>query len=273
MEINSISLLKLGSSVRAHRNLLFNLARRETLGKYKESLFGSLWSILSPLLMLVIFTFVFTNIFKSRWGVAIDTGPISYSVILFAGLIIFNLFSECFGKAPTIIISNQNFVKKIVFPLEILPIVSLLSALFQACISFAILLVYIFIEAGSVSWTALLLPVGLLPYIIFLLGFMYWLSATGVFVRDIGQTIGIFTTGMMFISPIFFPASSFPENWQFLAYYNPLTYPIEQTRDLLVFGNGIDWPVWILYLGYSTVFCALGYAWFQKLRTGFADVL
>jgi len=273
MEINSISLLRLGRSARLNRNLLLNLAKRETIGKYKESLFGSLWSILNPLLMLVIFTFVFTNIFKSRWGVAVDTGSISYGVILFAGLIVFNLFSECFGKAPTIVISNQNFVKKIIFPLEILPIVSMLSALFQACISFAILLVYILIQSGGIPWTAALLPLGLLPYIFFLLGLMYFLSATGVYIRDIGQTIGIVTTSMMFISPIFFPASSFPEHWRFLAYYNPLTYPIEQTRDLLVFGNSIDWPIWAMYLLCSVVFCALGYAWFQKLRAGFADVL
>lgn len=273
MEINSTSLLRLGFSVRAHRNLLLNLAKRETIGKYKESLFGSMWSILNPLLMLVIFTFVFTHIFKSRWGVAVDTGSISYSVILFAGLIVFNLFSECFGKAPTIIINNQNFVKKIIFPLEILPVVSILSALFQACISFAILLVYIAVESGGVPWTTLLLPVALLPFVFFLLGLMYWLSATGVFVRDIGQTIGIATTGMMFISPIFFPASSFPERWRFLANYNPLTYPIEQTRGLLVFGNGIDWSTWAIYLCFSIIFCATGFAWFQKLRTGFADVL
>lgn len=272
MEINSISLLKLARSARTHRHLLMNLAKRETIGKYKESLFGSLWSILNPLLMLVIFTFVFTNIFKSRWGVAVDTGSISYSVILFAGLIVFNLFSECFGKAPNIIISNQNFVTKIIFPLEILPIVSILAALFQACISFAILLVYIAIESGGIPWTALLLPIGLIPFVVFLLGLMYLLSATGVFVRDIGQTIGIFTTGMMFISPIFFPASSFPEHWRFLAYYNPLTYPIELTRDLLIFGNSIDWMVWVIYLLCASVFCALGFAWFQKLRSGFADV-
>lgn len=273
METNSISLLKLGRSAKAHRNLLFNLAKRETIGKYKESLFGSLWSVLNPLLMLVIFTFVFTNIFKSRWGVSVDTGSISYSVILFAGLIVFNLFSECFGKAPTIIISNQNFVKKIIFPLEILPIVALLSALVQACISFAILLIYILIESGSIPWTAIMLPAALLPYLIFLLGLMYCLSATGVYIRDIGQTIGIATTGVMFMSPIFFPASSFPERWRFLAYYNPLTYPIEQTRDLLIFGKGIDWSIWSIYVVCSVVFCAFGYAWFQKLRAGFADVL
>ncbi|WP_341961942.1 ABC transporter permease [Pseudomonas sp. RC10] len=273
MEIHSISLFKLGLTARTHRYLLLNLAKRETVGKYKESLFGSLWSILNPLLMLVIFTFVFTNIFNSRWGVAVDSGPISYSVILFAGLIVFNLFSECFGKSPTIIISNQNFVKKIVFPLEILPIVSLLSALFQAGISFGILLIFIAVESGSLHWTTLWLPVALAPFIIFLLGLMYWLSATGVFVRDIGQTIGITTTGMMFISPIFFPATSFPERWRFLANYNPLTYPIEQTRALLVFGNEIDWSTWSLYFLCASIFCALGFAWFQKLRTGFADVL
>jgi lipopolysaccharide transport system permease protein len=273
MEIQSASPLRLLRSARGHRHLLMNLAKRETVGKYKESLFGSLWSVLSPLLMLVIFTFVFTNIFKSRWGVEVESGSVPYSIILFAGLIVFNLFSECLGKSPSIIVNNQNFVKKIIFPLEILPLVSILSALFQAFISFVILLVYMWFKTGGIPVTALLLPIGLLPFLVFLLGLMYWLSATGVFVRDIGQTIGIVTTGMMFVSPIFFPASSFPEKWRFLANYNPLTYPIEQTRDLLVFGQGLDITTWAIYLSWSCLFCWLGFAWFQKLRTGFADVL
>jgi lipopolysaccharide transport system permease protein len=273
METQSLSPLKLLRSAYKHRHLLLNLAKREIVGRYKESLFGLFWSILSPLFMLIIFSFVFTNIFKSRWGVAVEATAVSYPVILFAGLIVFNFFSECFGRSPAIIIGNQNFVKKIIFPLEILPLVSILCALFQAAISFAILLIFILVETGSIPWTALLLPIGIFPFFVFILGMMFWLSATGVFVRDISQTIGLITTGMMFISPIFFPASSFPEHWRFLANYNPLTYPIEQTRDLLIFGVGIDPVAWLTYLVVSLVFCWLGFAWFQKLRIGFADVL
>lgn len=273
MERQSISPLKLIRSAKLHRHLLLNLAKRETISRYKDSLFGLLWSILSPLLMLTIFSFVFTNIFKSRWGVAVENNAVSYPVILFAGLIVFNFFSECLGKSPSIVMGNQNFVKKIIFPLEILPLVSILSALFQSAISFCILLVFILTETGSIPWTALLLPIGMFPFLIFILGMMFWLSATGVFVRDISQTVGLITTGMMFISPIFFPATSFPEHWQFLAHYNPLTYPIELARDLLVFGVGIEVYDWLKYLGFSLVFCWLGYAWFQKLRIGFSDVL
>lgn len=252
---------------------MMELAWRETIGRYKGSMFGLLWSLLIPLMMLGIYTFVFSEIFKSRWGGQASTSKSSFAVTLFAGLIIFNMFSECISRAPAIILANQNFVKKVVFPLEILPCVTVLSALFHALVSMAVLLTFELIGLGRIPATALLSPLILIPFVLFVLGLTWWLSATGVYLRDIGQTIGIFITGLMFVSPIFFPLSSFPARWRILALLNPLTYPIEQMRGLVVLGEPLAWHLWAPYTVFSIVFAWLGFAWFQKTRKGFADVL
>ncbi|MGF6570699.1 lipopolysaccharide transport system permease protein [Paraburkholderia sp. GAS333] len=270
---NNVSPVALVKSIVRHRQLLVELAWRETIGRYKGSMFGLLWSLLIPLMMLGIYTFVFSEIFKSRWGAGSYTSKSAFAVILFAGLIIFNMFSECVSRAPGIVLSNQNFVKKVVFPLEILPCVTVLSALFHALVSMVVLLVFEFIGFGFIPATALLAPLIIIPFVLFVLGVTWWLSATGVYLRDIGQTIGIFITGLMFVSPIFFPLSSFPERWRFLANFNPLTYPIETMRSLVVLGQPLEWDSWAKYVTFAVVFAWFGFAWFQKARRGFADVL
>lgn len=236
-------------------------------------MFGLFWSLLTPLMMLAIYTFVFSEIFQSRWGTDTSASKASFAVILFAGLILFNMFAECASKAPSIILSNQNYVKKVVFPLEILPCITGLSALFHALVSFAVLLIFQYFGLGSIPATALLAPLVIIPFVVFLLGVMWFLSAAGVYLRDIGQTIGVLITGLMFVSPIFFPLTSYPERWRFLANFNPLTFPIEQMRAIVVLGNSLDWLVWLQYAVGCAVFAWLGFAWFQKARKGFADVL
>jgi lipopolysaccharide transport system permease protein len=270
---HSASPFFLFKSLVRHRQLLIELAWRETVGRYKGSMFGLLWSLIIPLMMLGIYTFVFSEIFKSRWGAGNYTSKTAFAVMLFAGLIIFNMFAECISRAPGIVLSNQNYVKKVVFPLEILPCVTVLSALFHALVSMAVLLVFEYISFGRIPLTVLWVPFILVPFIFFVLGATWWLSATGVYLRDVGQTIGIFITGLMFISPIFFPLSSFPERWRFLANFNPLTYPIEQMRALVVMDQPLDWSNWLLYSAFTVFFAWLGFAWFQKTRKGFADVL
>ena len=270
---HSISPFQLVRSLIRYRQLLIELAWRETIGRYKGSMFGLLWSLFIPLMMLGIYTFVFSEIFKSRWGAGTYTSKTAFAVMLFAGLIIFNLFSECISRAPGIVLSNQNYVKKVVFPLEILPCVTVLSALFHSVISIGVLLVFEFIGFGRIPLTVFLVPLILIPFVLFVLGVTWWLSATGVYLRDVGQTIGIFITGLMFVSPIFFPLSSFPVRWRFLANFNPLTYPIEQMRSLVVMGQPLVWSDWASYLAFTVVFAWLGFAWFQKTRKGFADVL
>ncbi|KVE35306.1 ABC transporter permease [Burkholderia sp. TSV86] len=274
MQSFSASPMYLLTSLVKNRRLMLDLARRDAVGRYKGSALGILWSMLTPLLMLSVYTFVFSGVFKSRWGNASTPGSHGeFAVVLFAGMIMFNVFSECVNRAPSIVLVNTNFVKKIIFPLEILPCICLLSALFHAFVSITILLIAEFLIQGSVPVTALMLPIVLAPLCLLILGISWILSATGVYLRDIGQTIGIFVTALMFLSPIFFPVSSLPPSVQALVYWNPLTFPIEQSRNVLIWGKSIDWTMWCSYLAVSLIVAWIGFAWFQKTRKGFADVI
>jgi lipopolysaccharide transport system permease protein len=259
-------------SLISNRALVLDLAKRDAIGRYKGSALGIIWSLLTPLLMLAVYTFVFSEVFKARWGGGSGTRS-EFAIVLFAGMIVFNVFGECVMKAPGLILGNANFVKKIVFPLDILPVVNLLSALFHALISISVLLLFQLVERGGVPLTAFFIPFVFLPLGLFTLGITWWLAATGVFLRDIGQTIGIFITALMFLSPIFFPVSSLPSRWQTVAKFNPMTFPIEQARDLLIWGNPIHWGAWLAYTCAAALVAWLGYVWFQRTRRGFADVI
>lgn len=255
-----------------HRRLIADMAKRDALGKYKGSFLGVFWSLLTPVFMLAIYTFVFSEIFKARWT-ATSTSKTEFAVVLFAGMIMFNLFAEIVNRAPGLILSNPNFVKKIVFPLEILSCVNLCSALFHMSISVVVLLMFQLVVFGQIPWTALFLPIVILPLALICLGLSWFLSAIGVFLRDVGQTVGIFVTGLMFLSPVFFPLSAIPERWQTLANLNPMVFPIEMSRQVLVWRVQPNWFDWLLYLCISFFIAWSGFACFQKIRRGFADVI
>lgn len=269
---HSISPISLFASLWRYRGLISDLAKRDALGRYKGSALGVAWSLLTPLLMLGIYTFVFSEVFKARWGGG-GNSKAEFAIVLFAGLIVFNIFAECIGRAPGLVIANTNFVKKLVFPLEILSCVSLASALYHAAISIAVLLCFQLFVTHTLPFTLFLLPLVLLPLILFTLGLSWFLSATGVYLRDIGQTIGIFITGLMFLSPVFFPISAIPEKWRFIVQLNPLGFPIEQARNVMIWGRQPDWIAWCVYTFASVLTACAGFAWFQKTRKGFADVL
>ncbi|PZR43050.1 ABC transporter permease [Paraburkholderia fungorum] len=274
MQSHSASPVSLVKSMARNRRLLLDLARRDAIGRYRGSMLGIFWSLLTPLVMLAIYTFVFSEVFKSRWqNGSVQASRAEFAVVLFAGMIMFNLFAECISRAPTIILSNSNFVKKIVFPLEILPCVNLLSGLFHSVVSLGILLVAEWIIRGSVPWTAIFIPLIFAPLCLLILGLSWFFAATGVFLRDIGQTIGIFITALMFLSPVFFSISSLPPRFQQLVYWNPMTFPIEQSRDVLIWGQMLNWHHWIVYTVACSLTAWIGYAWFQKTRGGFADVV
>ncbi len=260
------------SSFWRHRQLIAQMVRREVLGRYRGSFFGLLWSFVNPVLMLTVYTFVFSVVFQARWG--IGTGSkFEFALVLFAGLIVFNLFAECISAAPGLILGNVNYVKKVVFPLEILPWVSLGSALFHAGISLAVLLAALVLAGTQVPATALLLPAVIAPLLLLIIGACWLLASVGVFVRDIGQVVSMALTVLMFMSPIFYPASALPEevrNWLFL---NPLTFVIEQARDVLIWGKLPDWQGLVAYAGCALLFAWAGFFWFQKTRKGFADVV
>jgi len=255
-----------------NRELIYSLAKREVLGRYRGSMIGIFWSFLTPLLMLIVYTFVFGVIFKTRWGGGGDS-KIEFALVLFAGLMVFNLFAECITRAPTLIISNVNYVKKIVFPLEILPWVSFLSAIFHMLVSLVVWLIFYLMMFGIPHLTLFWLPVVLIPLMLFVLGLSWTLASLGVYLRDIGQVIGVLTTVLMFLSPIFYPITSLPESYQSLFLLNPLTPIIEQTRDVIIFGKTPNGLGLILATLISTMIAWAGLFWFQKTRKGFADVI
>lgn len=268
----SISPLEMFASLWRNRSLVVALTKREVVGRYRGSFLGLFWSFFNPLFMLAIYTFVFSVIFRARWGAGTGSKT-EFALVLFIGLIVYNLFAECVNRSPGLILSNVNFVKKVIFPLEILPFVALGSAVFHAAISLIVWMLAYTIFFGMPHSTTLYFPLIVIPLAFFILGFSWALSALGVFLRDVSQVVGLLTTVLMFLSPIFYPVTAIPESYRIFLYANPLMPPIEQARNVMFFGKNPDWFVlggyWV-----AMIFVAwIGFVWFQKTRKGFADVL
>lgn len=261
------------TSLWRNRRLIGQMTRREVVGRYRGSVMGLAWSFFNPVLMLFVYTFVFSVVFKARWGVGGEESKADFAIILFVGMIVHGLFAECINRAPGLILSNVNYVKKVVFPLEILPWVTMGSALFYSLVSTAVLLLAQLIINHFLPWTSVLFPLVLLPLVFAGMGFAWFLAALGVYVRDIGQVTGIFTTVLLFLSPVFYPVSALPEEYRGLLQLNPLTLIIEESRKVLVFGSLPDWPSLGIGLLAGLAIAAAGFWWFQKTRKGFADVL
>jgi lipopolysaccharide transport system permease protein len=260
------------TSLWRNRDLIKALSKREVVGRYRGSFMGLLWAFFNPLFMLIIFTFFFSVIFQARWGEG-QGSKAEFSLVLFAGLIVFNLFADCINRAPNLIISNANYVKKVVFPLEILPFVSLLSGLFHALLSVGIWLIAYSVLFGAPHPTVFYFPLVLLPLCFFVMGLSWTLSSLGVFLRDVSQIIGVLMTALLFISPVFYPVAAFPEDYRYLLFFNPMTPLIEQMRDVLYWGKAPELHILASYWMVSFFIAWLGFAWFQKTRKGFADVL
>ena len=270
------SLIAMLHSLWNNRLLIWQMSKRDVIGRYKGSAMGLLWSFLNPLLMLAVYTFFFAVVFKSRWGAVPNGGEESktlFAVILFVGMIVHTLFAEVLNRAPSLILSNTNYVKKVVFPLEILPIISMGAALFHCLISLGVLLAVFVVFNGFVHWTVVLLPFIFLPFIVLTMGLAWMLASLGVYVRDVGQTIGILMSVMMFLSPVFYPVAALPDFMRPWMLANPLTFIIEQAREVLVWGRMPHWRGLALYSLLSFFVAWLGFAWFQKTSKGFADVL
>jgi len=255
-----------------HRALISRLARREVEGRYRGSLLGLTWSVATPLLMLAVYTFVFSVVFKARWGTGSERRG-EFALVLFSGLLTFGLFSECVNRAPGTILESVSYVKKVVFPLEILAWVGLLGALFNTAIGVLILLAGHLALGVLPPLSTLLLPVLLVPLCLLVLGTTWFLSSVGVFLRDIRQIVPILTTVLLFVSPIFYPASAVPEPYRSFLSLNPLAPTVESVRAALFFGQAPDWASWVSSLGLSSVVCWLGFTWFANTRRAFADVL
>jgi lipopolysaccharide transport system permease protein len=234
---------------------------------------GLAWSFFNPILMLGVYTFVFSVIFSSRWITEGQSSKVDFAIILFVGMIVHSLFSECVNRAPGLVLANPNYVKRVVFPLEVLPWVAMGSALFHAMVSLLVLLGAFFVSNKYIPWTAIFFPLIVAPLVLVTMGLAWFLAATGVFVRDIGQTTAIACSVLLFLSPVFFPSSNLPEQYKFLMMISPLTFIIEQGRDVLIWGTLPDWYGWAIYCAKSVPVAWLGFWWFQRARKGFADVI
>jgi lipopolysaccharide transport system permease protein len=267
------SILSISKIIWRHRQLIVQMTKREVVGRYKGSAFGLAWSFFNPILMLIVYTFVFSVVFKARWGVGSDESKTQFAMLLFVGLIVHGLFAEVLNRAPTLILSNANYVKKVIFPIEILPVITMGAALFHTLISLVVLLVAVVATNGKFYWTVIYMPLVLSPLIILTLGLAWMLASLGVFLRDVSQTIGIVTMLMMFLAPVFYPVSALPQEFHTWIMANPLTFIIEQARDVLIWGRNPNWLGLGIYTIVAILIVWLGFVWFQKTRKGFADVL
>jgi lipopolysaccharide transport system permease protein len=257
----------------AHRNLIRLLARRDVTARYRGSFLGLLWSLITPLVMLVIYAVVFAVAFKAKWNVGGDESKIDFALILFAGLVVFNVFAESVARASTLVTSNPSYVKRVVFPLQILPVVALYAAFVQALISLCILIPAWAIAHHTISKTIWLFPLTMLPLCFLSLGLGWLLAALGVFIRDIAHPVGIAMQALVFVSGIFFPMAVLPAGFQTVLKLNPLVYIIEDGRRTLLWGMWPDWKWWAITTVTSLVVMQIGYWWFNRSRRAFADVI
>ncbi len=260
------------STIISQRQLLWQLVRRNVQERYRGALLGLVWSLLTPLAMLVIYSFVFGYILKVEWNES-PPGPGSFSITLFAGLIAFNFFSEVVNQSTNVILGNPNYVKKVLFPLEILPVAKLGEALFHSAASFLILLLGELILLHRIPLTALWLPLVLLPLILLAQGLAWFLAALGVFVRDAPYAVGIGTNVLFFATPIFYPASKLPESLKWLVYLNPLAGAVHHCRQTLVWGETPDIAWYCYTLIVAIVMFYFGFWFFERTKRSFADVM
>jgi lipopolysaccharide transport system permease protein len=258
---------------RQHGYLLWQLTRRNVQTQHRGSWLGTVWSLLTPLVMLGVYTFVFSVVFQSRWGQGTETRRLDFALNLFASLTAFNLFAQSLTSAPGMVLANQNYVKRVVFPLEVLPVARFCANLVEMALGFLVFVGVAFIARGSLPWTFVLLPVVLVPLALWSLGGAFFLAALGVFVRDIQNVINLSMTVLMFMSAVFFPLSAVPAAWQKLLCFNPMVPILEDVRRVCLQGLLPQWPIWSLTTLAGMLVAMAGLAWFMKLKTAFADVL
>lgn len=271
---NSLFSLLLAPFIRVwqYRELVFGMTKRAILARYQGSWLGLFWTLLTPLLLLLVYMFVFGVIFKARWPQA-EGGEGNFAALLFCGIIVHMFFAEILASGPRLIVDNANYVKKVVFPLEMLSWISLGTAAFHFMIAIFVLFAVVILSGGGLSWTLLYVPLLTLIFMVHLLGLSWMVSACGVYVRDISYVAGFVVTAMVFLSPVFYPASAVPKAFAIVMNANPLTFYIESFRRVVVLGEPILFIdiMWAAVL--AVVFFAVGIWFFSRVKKGFADVL
>lgn len=255
-----------------HRDLLRQLVWRDIAQRYRGSVLGLAWSLLTPLLMLLVYTFVFSVVFPSRWG-ALPQSTTHFALVIFIGLCVHGFFAEVIQRAPGLILAHQNYVKRVVFPLEVLPAVTVCVGVFQWLVSVLVLVAAQWWLTGGLPVSALWLPVVMAPLVLVALGAAWFIAALGVFMRDIAAVVGPFTTVLMFLSPVFYAQEAVPAPFRQWLGLNPLTFIIEQSRAVLLAGQMPDWTGLGIYTALALLVAWAGYVWFQLTKRGFADVL
>lgn len=256
-----------------YKNLLYQFSKREIFSRYRGSVLGLAWTVLQPVFMLCVYTFVFSVVFKAKWGNSHSGGNAEFALVLFVGIITFNIIGDTINAAPTIILSNVNLVKKVIFPLELLPVAKLIGVLVSALVGLLIAFLGIFLVWQKIPLTALLFPFAWLPVILFALGCAYFISALGVFIRDVQPTVGVLVTVMFFLSPIFYPIEAIPESYRFFCEMNPIAIYVETSRSLLIWGKLPDLWIYLSGVAVSLVVFTMGLAFFMKAKHTFADVI
>jgi lipopolysaccharide transport system permease protein len=262
-------------SLHKNRELIWNLTKREVKSTYQDSFLGALWPVIVPLMMLLIYTFVFSVVFQAKWSTSAgqETPSGEFALVLFAGLTPFNFFSAVTMRAPSLILAVPNYVKKVVFPLEILPVVIVGAAFITSVINVGLILIGSLIVYRSFPLTFFLLPLAYIPLILIALGVGWFLSSLGVFVRDVSQAVNIVIQVLLFITPIFYSADQVPGALKFLVILNPLSPIIDSFRRVLIWNEVINWSTWGMATLLSALIALLGFAWFSATKKAFSDVM
>jgi lipopolysaccharide transport system permease protein len=259
-------------SIWKNREFLVQMTVREVLGRYRGSILGLVWSLLNPIMLLLVYTFVFSGVFRAKWPQFGDS-PAQFGIVIFVGMVVHGVLSEVLIRAPLSIVTSANYVKKVVFPLEILPVVPIGAALFHCMISLLVLMCVATYLQVAITWSAFTLPIVLFPLVTFTFGVAWLIASIAVYVRDVTQVVGVISNMLLFLSPVFFPLSALPKSLQPWMLLNPLTFIIEQARSVLLLQQFPDWWGLFIYQILASIFAWFGYVWFQRTRKGFADVL
>ena len=262
----------LGPDLLKYTTLVLFLSKTEIHSRYRSSMFGWLWALVQPTILFLVYYFVFGLVFQIRWSDRIEIQA-SFPLVLFCGLIVFNMFADVVVRAPSVIVSQVNFVKKIVFPLSVLPIVPVFAAAFNFLIGICLLLAFQLLLEGRISVSMILFPLIMIPFVFLLVGVSLLLSSLAVFFRDAQHIVGIASTIILFTSPIFYPISVVPDNLVWVVYLNPITPAVQMFRDVLIWSTVPDPSLFGWYLFGCSLFLALSVRWFSKTSRFFADVV
>lgn len=272
MNNSGVTLLDFGRSIVAHRQLIARLAAREVRQRFQGSMLGLAWIVLTPLLTAAVYTFVFSTVFQTRWG-GTQTGPFDFALLLLIGMAVHGIFADAVGRAPMLILSQPSYVTKVVFPIEILPVVSVLTSLVNTLITVTIVVLGQLALNGVLHWTAIFFPFVIAPFLIFVVALVLFFAACGVFLRDLTQVVTLLVTVSLFLTPIFYPLDAVPGAFRIAMRLNPLTSIIEQSRTVLIFGGWPDFGSLAIYTLCALLSVAAAFWLFQRMRPGFADVM